>query len=200
MSGNRREFLRRMIAFSALAVTGFLGLFELLENQPSIQPQQQTRDTTQQSSTTTEQSKTGSQTSRSTTQSSQSAQSTLTSTPPGTTTQTSHSSSATVPSGYIFVTAISALAGQSSAYFNHPNFGTSLLLNFNGAWKAFNAACTHAGCTVQYTSSSIYCPCHAGYFSPSDGTVQGGPPRTPLPEYGVLVQDNDLYVTSTVIN
>ena len=104
------------------------------------------------------------------------------------------------PSGYIYVAPLSALAGKTSAYFNHPSLGASILIDVGGEWRAFSALCTHAGCTVQYTGSSIYCPCHAGYFSPSNGSVQGGPPPSPLPEYGVTVQGGNLYVTQGTIN
>jgi len=104
------------------------------------------------------------------------------------------------PAGYVFVAPLSAFSGKTSAYFNHPSHGSSILVDFGGQWRAFGASCTHAGCVVQYTGSSIYCPCHAGYFSPADGSVQGGPPPTPLPEYGVQVQGGNLYVSEAVIN
>ena len=104
------------------------------------------------------------------------------------------------PAGYIYVAPLSALSGKSSAYFNHPTGGSSILVDYAGQWRAFGAVCTHAGCVVNFTGSSIYCPCHAGYFSPSDGSVQGGPPPTPLPEYGVVVQAGALYVSQSRIN
>jgi len=46
----------------------------------------------------------------------------------------------------------------------------------------------------------LYCPCHDGYFDPNNGAVARGPPPTRLPEYGVLVQNNSLYVTTRIIN
>lgn len=104
------------------------------------------------------------------------------------------------PSGYVYVAPVSALSGKSSAYFNHPVYGSSILVDFGGAWRAFSAICTHAGCVVDFTGSAIYCPCHAGYFSPSNGSVQGGPPPSPLPEYGVTVQGGGLYVSRSRIN
>ncbi|HKT22176.1 MAG TPA: Rieske (2Fe-2S) protein [Nitrososphaerales archaeon] len=104
------------------------------------------------------------------------------------------------PSGYVYVAPLSALAGKTSAYFSHPSHGSSILVDFGGQWRAFSALCTHAGCVVDFTGSSIYCPCHAGYFSPSNGSVQGGPPPSPLPEYGVTVQAGAVYVSQAVIN
>ncbi|MDG6940256.1 MAG: Rieske (2Fe-2S) protein [Nitrososphaerota archaeon] len=104
------------------------------------------------------------------------------------------------PSGYIFVASLSALAGKTYAFFNHPTYGSSILAYYGGQWKAFSDVCTHAGCSVQFTGSTLYCPCHSGSFSPANGAVLGGPPPSPLPEYGVLVSGGDLYVTGTVIN
>jgi thiosulfate dehydrogenase [quinone] large subunit len=48
---------------------------------------------------------------------------------------------------------------------------------------AYDAVCTHAGCTVQYDSQSklIVCPCHGGAFDPTRGAeVVSGPPPSPL--------------------
>jgi Rieske Fe-S protein len=104
------------------------------------------------------------------------------------------------PAGFLFVAPLSALTGKSSAYFNHPSHGSSILVDFGGQWRAFSAVCTHAGCEVNYTGSSIYCPCHAGSFSPTNGSVLGGPPPSPLPEYGVQVQAGALYVSQSIIN
>lgn len=121
--------------------------------------------------------------------------------PPSTTSSTSQSTTRQgVPSGYILLAPLSAVNGKSFAYFNHPSYGSSILIDYNGTWKAFSAICTHAGCTVNFTSSSLYCPCHAGYFSPTNGSVTGGPPPKPLPEYSVIVVNNNLYVSDYVIN
>lgn len=104
------------------------------------------------------------------------------------------------PAGYIFVASLAALSGKSSAYFNHPTAGLSMLINLNGQWKAFSATCTHAPCTVQYGGAQIQCPCHGGTFNPSNGSVTSGPPPTPLPEYGVITQGSGLYVSTSRIN
>jgi Rieske Fe-S protein len=109
-------------------------------------------------------------------------------------------SSGAVSSGYIFVTDLSALSGKTSAYFNHPTFGSSILLNYGGSWKAFSSVCTHAGCTVNFNGSQIVCPCHNGYFSAQNGSVTGGPPPSRLPEYGVQIVGTSLYVGNSVIN
>ena len=125
-------------------------------------------------------------------------------TPPGTlqvsTLAGSGSQQSTTPAGYLYVAPLTALAGKTYAYFSHPTYGSSILVDFGGQWRAFSAVCTHAGCTVDFTGSSIYCPCHGGSFSPSNGSVLGGPPPSPLPEYGVTIQAGTLYVSQATIN
>jgi Rieske Fe-S protein len=171
---NRREFIKRFVVSASLIATSASAAYEILARYDSGQQQQQ-----QQTIQTIQQ------------QSSQASQSSSTAT-----------SQIQTPAGYVFVTAVSALSGKSSAYFNHPTYGTSLLISLSGQWKAFSATCTHQPCTVQYNSgSSIYCPCHGATFSTSNGSVLGGPAPRPLPEYGVQVDaGGNLFVTSAAIN
>ena len=75
-----------------------------------------------------------------------------------------------------------------------------MLISLSGQWKAFSAVCTHAPCTVQYGGSHIQCPCHGRTFDPSNGNVTSGPPPTRLPEYGVVVQNGNLFVSNGVVN
>lgn len=159
-----------MVAASILVAVGGIAVWDLFE--PATGPAQQSVTLLQTS--TSQQSTSSGAASQTTTQS--------------------------VPAGYVFVTGLAALSGKSSAYFNHPTGGLSMLLSLNGQWKAFGATCTHAPCTVGYSSSQIQCPCHGGIFDPSNGSVISGPPPTRLPEYGVLVQGTDLYVTNAVVN
>ncbi len=207
---NRREFLRRVVAASGILLTGLVASWELVQKLPqsvasatassstesSGQPQPASESTTQtvtdlQTVTVTEY---GS--GQSTQQSSTSQQSAISSQTSQQTSQASSSTSQAVPPGYVLVTPLSALAGKSSAYFNHPSRGLSILLNSAGQWKAFSATCTHAPCTVQYTGSAIACPCHGGTYNPNTGAVTGGPPPAPLPELGVLIQNSSVYVTA----
>jgi len=100
------------------------------------------------------------------------------------------------PDGYFLLTSLSYIVGRSYVYFRHPTYGNSILVNYNGSWNAFNATCTHAACTVDYENSLIYCPCHGGEFDPSDGSVVRAPPTRSLQEYGVIVQDDYVYVSN----
>ena len=174
---NRREFVRSLVVTAALIGTAGAGLLELGNLAEKNQSTQVSLPTIQQSSS--QQSASG-ETSNST--------------------STQFTSNSTVPTGYSLITPLSQLSGKSYAYFTHPTFGSSILVNVGGQWKAFSATCTHRPCTVQYQTSSIYCPCHGGTFNPINGNVEGGPPPTPLPEYAVLIQNNSVYVGNTQIN
>jgi thiosulfate dehydrogenase [quinone] large subunit len=61
---------------------------------------------------------------------------------------------------------------------------------------AFNATCTHAGCPVQYDSSSVQfvCPCHGGIYDARTGAVLQGPPPGPLRPITVQVVSGQLRV------
>lgn len=68
-----------------------------------------------------------------------------------------------------------------------------------GSVAAFDAVCTHAGCTVSYDSGQkvLSCPCHGAAFDPAHGAaVIAGPAPTPLPSIAVQVgTDGGVYVT-----
>ena len=50
-------------------------------------------------------------------------------------------------------------------------------------YNAFSQKCTHLSCAVYYEKETnrLACPCHHGYFSPTDGSVLQGPPSRRLP-------------------
>ncbi len=53
----------------------------------------------------------------------------------------------------------------------------------DGSYAAFDALCTHAGCTVEWDSPDrlLICPCHGAVFDPArDGAVLEGPTDLPL--------------------
>jgi len=62
-----------------------------------------------------------------------------------------------------------------------------------GAFHAFSAACTHAGCTVGSVSGgTINCPCHGSRFSITNGAVVNGPAASPLPPVSIKVQGTSI--------
>ncbi len=63
---------------------------------------------------------------------------------------------------------------------------------------AFDAVCTHAGCTVQYdpTQKLLVCPCHGAAYDPAhQAEVVAGPAPSPLqPLQAALASDGTIYV------
>jgi cytochrome b6-f complex iron-sulfur subunit len=94
------------------------------------------------------------------------------------------------------------LTTSSNAALN--NIGGSVIQNgavvirtSSSTFAAFSDTCTHAGCSVSYSSSSkqFLCPCHGGVFD-SNGNVVSGPPTSALPQYKTSLSGNILTVTS----
>lgn len=65
-----------------------------------------------------------------------------------------------------------------------------------GGLKAYSAICTHLGCIAAWDSEKrlIHCPCHEGFFNPSNGAVVSGPPPRPLAEYELSVKDEKVFI------
>ena len=78
----------------------------------------------------------------------------------------------------------SSVPPNRSMIYNDPSFGPILLIHLdNGQFVAYSSICTHAGCQVQFDSSSkdIVCPCHGAVYDPShNAQVIGGPAPYPL--------------------
>ncbi len=60
----------------------------------------------------------------------------------------------------------------------------------DGSYAAFDAVCTHAGCTVEWSAAdaSLVCPCHGAVFDAEHGaSVVAGPAREPLAPIPIVV-------------
>ena len=61
---------------------------------------------------------------------------------------------------------------------------------------AFNATCSHLGCTVQYQTAknNIYCACHGGTYDPATGNVVAGPPPEGLHKLLASVEAGEIVI------
>jgi Rieske Fe-S protein len=64
-----------------------------------------------------------------------------------------------------------------------------------GTVAAFDATCTHQGCTVRATDQGLVCPCHGSAFDLADGAAVHGPATRPLAAVGVTVHGADVVLT-----
>lgn len=66
--------------------------------------------------------------------------------------------------------------GQIFKFGNRPGL---LVLDQDGELHAFDAVCTHLGCTVQYKpdTSQIWCACHNAFYDLGGNVISGPPPR-----------------------
>ncbi|GAA1847819.1 hypothetical protein GCM10009836_29310 [Pseudonocardia ailaonensis] len=69
-----------------------------------------------------------------------------------------------------------------------PDRGLVLTQPTAGRYLAFDATCTHQGCTVDAVADgTINCPCHGSRFRITDGSVAEGPATRPLASRAVTV-------------
>ena len=107
---------------------------------------------------------------------------------------------APTPSGTPIGTVSQLQQSGGSLQFNVPSNGDpGLAIGLGGNnVVAYDAVCTHAGCTVQYDSSQklIYCPCHGAEYDPAHhAQVVAGPAPTPLTQVNAQVgPDGTIYV------
>ena len=71
----------------------------------------------------------------------------------------------------------------------------AIVLNVDGAVRAFLAVCTHEGCPLGWNAQQhlIRCPCHGGAYD-TRGKVVSGPPPAPLTELRAVVERGTIYV------
>jgi cytochrome b6-f complex iron-sulfur subunit len=76
---------------------------------------------------------------------------------------------------------------------------TMLIHHAEGHYTAFDAVCTHLGCTVRFEPENkrIYCTCHGGTYDMNTGAVVAGPPPKGLRVYKTEVKDDSVVVSRT---
>lgn len=85
----------------------------------------------------------------------------------------------------------------SAMMFKFGPYPSMLIHHENDEWVAFNAVCTHLGCTVQYHAElkKITCACHGGQYDPHTGQNIAGPPPKPLMKFAVKVNPTSVMVS-----
>jgi Rieske Fe-S protein len=108
-------------------------------------------------------------------------------------------SSSTAPGNGVLLGNASVVPANQAGMYTDPASGDPALLIHlpSGRFAAFDAVCTHAGCTVQYDPSQqlLVCPCHGAMFDPAQNArVVAGPANLPLAALNVKILDNgDVY-------
>jgi thiosulfate dehydrogenase [quinone] large subunit len=100
-----------------------------------------------------------------------------------------------LPQGAVRLGPGKRLPKGAAATYADPESGSPdiLIRQSDGSLKAFSAVCTHAGCTVGYDGSEIYCPCHGGTYNAETGEVEGGPPPEGLAPKTVVERGGQIY-------
>lgn len=70
-----------------------------------------------------------------------------------------------------------------------------IVINTPDGYVALSATCTHLGCIVAWNEQKkvIACPCHEAYYS-TTGAVISGPPPSPLAQFRVQAEGDQIYV------
>src|SRR5664280_727372 len=102
--------------------------------------------------------------------------------------------------GLLYRTSPAAGAPRSALPFVDPTTGDPAVLIrlADGQVVAFDAVCTHAGCTVEYDPPSglLGCPCHGAVFDPShNAAVVQGPAPVALAAIPIVVNKTSGAIT-----
>ncbi|MDQ2741493.1 MAG: Rieske 2Fe-2S domain-containing protein, partial [Chloroflexota bacterium] len=102
------------------------------------------------------------------------------------------SQASVVPPGYKKIGNVSQLPVNTAGTFTDPKSGDpAVIVHLTGSnFVAYDAVCTHAGCTVEYDPQQklLLCPCHGAAYDPAHGaTVVAGPAPTPLTELPIKI-------------
>lgn len=108
-----------------------------------------------------------------------------------TTTPTTTATATTSTTGGATIAKVSAVPKNSAMQFTIPSTGDpGILVHLNNdQFVAYDALCTHAGCTVAYDAGSqlLQCPCHGAAFDPTKDAEVVSPPA-PSALTGVKIQ------------
>lgn len=91
----------------------------------------------------------------------------------------------------------SAIPMGASHLFRYPTEEDPCILvrTADGALKAYSQVCTHLSCAVVHRPSTdtLFCPCHHGYFSVTEGRPTAGPPTRRLPRIRLEQRGDEIF-------
>jgi cytochrome b6-f complex iron-sulfur subunit len=91
------------------------------------------------------------------------------------------------------LTALADVPDGGGLVVTNPQGGMVLVVRTGSEVKAFNAACTHMGTTVDAPQDGVAtCPNHGSQFSSSDGSVKKGPATQALATVNVKVEGDQI--------
>jgi Rieske Fe-S protein len=101
-----------------------------------------------------------------------------------------------VPSEPVPVGPVGSIAVGESKTIRFGRYPALVLNTPEEGLLAYSAVCTHFACLVKWNPESgmIECPCHEGFFSPSDGSVISGPPPEPLEIIPLFIDDDTIFI------
>jgi len=116
------------------------------------------------------------------------------STPAGGPTDTPIPAPTPIPAGGVVIGKVSEVPLGSGMRFIDPTTQNDawVIHLTSGSFIGFSAICTHAGCSVNYSSSDrlFICPCHGSEYDPAqNGVVVKPPARRPLPKIQIRVDE-----------
>jgi thiosulfate dehydrogenase [quinone] large subunit len=87
--------------------------------------------------------------------------------------------------------------GQATKIADGAGWARWLVHTPDAGFVALATLCTHAYCPVQFLPGLMQfgCPCHGSTFDARDGAVLHGPAITPLPQYSVQLNGEDVTVS-----
>ena len=97
----------------------------------------------------------------------------------------------------------SSIPEGGSTLFRYPTDQDPCILvrSRNGELLAYSQICTHLSCAVvhQPAESQLFCPCHHGCFSESEGRPTAGPPTRRLPRIKLEQRGDDIYAVGVEV-
>jgi nitrite reductase/ring-hydroxylating ferredoxin subunit len=97
----------------------------------------------------------------------------------------------------------SAVPAGGSFLFRYPTDDDPCILvrEQDGALRAYSQVCTHLACAVIFKpeEDTLFCPCHHGVFSVSEGRPIAGPPTRRLPRIKLEQRGDEIFAVGVEV-